>query len=429
MPNLYPHQEEALRLTRGKNKVAYYLDMGLGKTFCATEKMKELDAPLTLIVCPKSLIDTWKQHLRVYYFCLSISDLSNIKNKISDNAKIAIINYDLVWRRPELLKLKNYTLILDESSYIKNERSKRAKFIMKMKPDNIILLSGTPTGGKYEELYSQARLLGWKITKKAYWENYVETVDMNVGGFKIKKVVGYKNTERLKRKFREHGAVFMKTEDVFSLPEQIDIRIACKKPNLYKKFQRNHLVEIDGKELVGDTPLTRMLYSRQLASQYNEDKINKLKELIEGTNDRLIIFYNFQEELEVIKSLTNRPMSFVNGTTKDLEAYEQEKDSITLIQYQAGSMGLNLQKANKIIYFSLTLSAEQWLQSKKRTNRIGQTKTCFYYYLLTTDSIDEQILETLETRRDYTLELFKNGGNDEGEGLRKQESKAIPQVA
>ena len=417
MPKLYPHQEEALKLTRGQNKVAYYLDMGLGKTFCATEKMLELNAPLTLIVCPKSLIDTWKQHFQVYYFYLSVSDLTNKNEVVSENAKVAIINYDLLWRRPELLKLKNYTLILDESSYIKNESSKRAKFIMKMKPDNIILLSGTPTGGKYEELYSQARLLGWKITKKAYWENYIETVDMNVGGFKIKKVIGYKNTDRLKRKFREHGAVFMKTEDVFSLPKQIDIRIVCKTQSLYRKFQKSHLVEIEGKELVGDTPLTRMLYSRQLASQYNEDKINKLKELIEGTNDRLIIFYNFQEELEVIKSLTNRPMSFVNGTTKDLEAYEHEQDSITLIQYQAGSMGLNLQKANKIIYFSLTLSAEQWLQSKKRTNRIGQTKSCFYYYLLTTDSIDEQILETLETRKDYTLELFENGGINEGEGL------------
>jgi len=429
MVKLYPHQKEALRLTKDKNKVAYYLDMGLGKTFCATEKMKELNAEMNLIVCPKSMIDTWKKHLQVFYFYHIGSEFNNELIISESGKKVIIINYDLVWRRPELLKLKNYTLILDESSYIKNERSKRAKFIMKMKPDNIILLSGTPTGGKYEELYSQARLLGWKITKKAYWENYIETVDVNVGGFKIKKVVGYKNTERLKRKFREHGAVFMKTEDVFSLPEQIDIRIACKKPSLYKKFQKNHLVEIEGKELVGDTPLARMLYSRQLASQYNEDKINKLKELIEGTNDRLIIFYNFQEELEVIKSLTNRPMSFINGTTKDLGAYEQEKDSITLIQYQAGSMGLNLQKANKIIYFSLTLSAEQWLQSKKRTNRIGQTKTCFYYYLLTTDSIDEQILETLETRKDYTLELFKNGGINEGEGLRKQESKAIPQVA
>lgn len=429
MPVLYPHQEEALKLTKGKNKVAYYLDMGLGKTFCASEKMLELDAKLNLIVCPKSLVSTWKQHFQVHYFYSNISDLTKEKDFISENNKVAIINYDLIWRRPELLKLRNYTLILDESSYIKNESSKRAKFIMKMKPDNIILLSGTPTGGKYEELYSQAKLLGWQITKKDYWKYFINTIDMDVGGFKVKKVIGYKNTDRLKRKFREHGAVFMKTEDVFSLPEQIDIKVACKMPTLYKKFQKNRLVEVDDKELVGDMPLTRMLYSRQLASQYNADKIGKLKELIEGTNDRLIIFYNFKEELEIIKALTNRPLSIINGKIKDLQAYENEEDSITLIQYQAGSMGLNLQKANKIIYFSLTLSAEQWLQSKKRTNRIGQSRTCFYYYLLTEGSIDEAILDTLEKRKDYTLELFEEGGISEGEGFRKQASKAIPKVA
>ena len=422
MAKLYPHQEQALKLTSGRSRVAYYLDMGLGKTFCATEKMLELDAPFTLIVCPKSMVDTWKTHLQVFYFYHSISDLTKNEFIIEEKIKIAIINYDLVWRRPELLKLKDYTLILDESSYIKNESSKRTKFIMKMKPKNLILLSGTPTGGKYEEMYSQAKLLGWKITKKDYWATYIDSVEMNVGGFKIKRVVGYKNTERLKRKFREHGAVFMKTEDVFNLPKQIEIPIECKQPSLYKKFQKHRIVEIEEQELVGDIPLTRMLYSRQLASQYNAHKISKLKELIESTNDRLIIFYSFKEELEVMKKLVDRPISIVNGEIKDLSAYEGHNDSITFIQYQAGSMGLNLQKANKIIYFSLPLSAEQWMQSKKRTNRIGQERTCFYYYLLTKDSIDESILETLQQRRDYTLALFENGGADEREGFREQAS-------
>ena len=70
-------------------------------------------------------------------------------------------------------------------------------------------------------------------------------------------------------------------------------------------------------------------------------------------------------------------------------------------------MGINLQKCNKIIYFSLTLSSELFEQSKKRTHRIGQDKTCFYWYLITEKSIDENIYKTLQERRDYTDELFK----------------------
>ncbi len=162
-------------------------------------------------------------------------------------------------------------------------------------------------------------------------------------------------------------------------------------------------------ELVGDTTLNRLLYCRQLASQYNQNKLDKLKSLLEGTENRVIIFYNFDKELELIKSVCkklNKPISIVNGKCRDLSNYEKFNNSITLIQYQAGSMGLNLQKANVIVYFSLTMSSELFEQSKKRTHRIGQQQTCFYYYLLTEGSVDEEIYNTLLERKDYTDRLF-----------------------
>ena len=70
-------------------------------------------------------------------------------------------------------------------------------------------------------------------------------------------------------------------------------------------------------------------------------------------------------------------------------------------------MGLNLQKANKIVYFSLPLQSELFEQSKKRIHRIGQEKTCFYWYLITKNSVEEQIYQTLKERRDYTNKLFE----------------------
>jgi SNF2 family DNA or RNA helicase len=115
-------------------------------------------------------------------------------------------------------------------------------------------------------------------------------------------------------------------------------------------------------------------------------------------------------ELELMKRLAEdleRPISEVNGHNKDLTAYENEDDSITLVQYQAGAMGLNLQKANKVIYFTLPLMSELFEQSKKRVHRIGQKNTCFYYILLCRNSVEERILKTLEERKDYTDELFK----------------------
>ena len=406
---LLPHQEKSIAATKDFNRCAYYLDMGLGKTFVGSEKLKELNANINLIICQKSKLQDWCEHFKTYYPQYNTIIYSKSMESIPTNSVI-IINYDLVWRRPELLELKDFTLMLDESSCIKNEKSNRTKFILKLKPSNVILLSGTPTGGKYEELYSQCKLLGWKISKKAFWDTYIVTRKMDINGFSIPIVVGYKNVDRLKAKLREYGAVFMKTEDVLDLPEQIDNVIKVESTKEYKKFAKNRLVEIDGKELVGDTSLTKMLYQRQLASQYNSNKTTMLRDLLESTNDRVIIFYNFNEELEKIEEMCirmERPVSVVNGQRKDLKCYEKDQDSVTLIQYQAGAMGLNLQKANKIIYFSLPLSSELFEQSKKRIHRIGQKKSCFYYYLITEKSIEEKIYEVLGQRRDFTNKLFE----------------------
>nr|WP_243153346.1 C-terminal helicase domain-containing protein [Clostridium sporogenes] len=153
-----------------------------------------------------------------------------------------------------------------------------------------------------------------------------------------------------------------------------------------------------------------MLYLRQLSSQYNPNKLNALKDLLESTEDRVIIFYNFTEEMEQIKKLCERlekPVSIVNGQTKDFKNYKSKDNTVVLVQYQAGAMGLNLQLSNKIIYYSLPLASELFEQSKKRTHRIGQTRTCMYWYLITKGSIEEQICETLKERRDYTNKLFE----------------------
>ena len=195
--------------------------MGLGKTFLGSEKMKELNTPYNLIVCQKSKIKDWAEHFKTYYDYQVIIYKNQPIESIPPNS-IIIINYDLVWRRKQLLELKNFTLMLDESQYIKNETSNRAKFILNMKPTNVILLSGTPTGGKYEELWSQLKVLGWNISKKLFYKQYTITEKIDIGGFPITIVTGYKNVDRLKKKLNTHGAVFMKSEEVFDLPEQIE---------------------------------------------------------------------------------------------------------------------------------------------------------------------------------------------------------------
>lgn len=421
MVTLFPHQQTALEETADHARCAYYLDMGLGKTFVGSEKMKQLGAKVNLVVCQKSKVEDWVQHFVDYYgeyFTYDLTDKKEFEKFLNwdytqfNKNIIGVINYDLIFRRPELAELKDFTLMLDESSLIQNEMSKRSKFILKkLNPSNVILLSGTPTGGKYEKLWSQCRLLGWKISKEAFWNTYVDYHFEDKDGFPLKVIKGYKNVDRLKRKLREHGAVFMKSEEVFDLPAQIDNNVFVPTTKEYRKFRKDSIVEFDNKEFVGDTSLTKMLYERMLCGFANKEKLNAFRDSLESTDDRLIVFYNFVNELIALETILNdseRPYSIVNGDIKDLTAYEKSENSVTLIQYQAGSMGLNLQKSNKIVYFTPPLSSELFEQSKKRTHRIGQERTCFYYYLICRNSIEEKIYRTLKMRRDYTEALFEN---------------------
>ena len=419
---LYPFQKKVIDQTKDRHRVAYYLDMGLGKTFVGSEKAQSLHHK-TLIICQKSKVKDWIDHYKDQYG-IEAYNLTN-KDKLiqfiaADSNSVGIINYDLTFRRPELDYLQDLTLMLDESSCIQNTTAKRTKAIMKLKMSNVILLSGTPVSGKMENLYSQARLLGWQITKKEYEEKYINFELIQVGGIYHRIVMRnpskrYKNIDNLKENLRNHGAIFMKTEEVIDLPEQTFQKIKVERESLYNKFLKDKIVIVNNKEFVGDTQLKSYLYKRQLCSYLNKDKLNAYKDLIESTNDRLIVFYNWTNELKALLETTpkDRPVSIINGQTKDLSNYENEDNSITYIQYQAGAMGLNLQKANKIVYFSPTDKSELYEQSKKRIHRLGQKSSCFYYQLIVEKSIEEKIYRSLALKKDYTDYLFEEDQNEE----------------
>ena len=203
----------------------------------------------------------------------------------------------------------------------------------------------------------------------------------------------------------------MKTEEVFDLPEKITVPVMVSNTKEFRYFMRNSIVTLpDGTELIGDNTLNKRLYARQLCGQYSTAKLAAFQSLVESTDDRLIVFYNFNDELYKMKSIVEtleKPISIVNGSVKDLDAYENKTDSVTFVQYQAGSKGLNLQKANKIIYFTLPQGSEDFEQSMKRIHRIGQKNNCFYYLLMVKNSVEEDILNTLKMRKDYDDELFK----------------------
>lgn len=405
---LLPHQQQALDRTEGFSAVAYYHDMGLGKTFLGAEKLHRYNDKRALVVCQKSKVTDWLVHFQTYYD-YKVYDFS--KNIDVNFTGVAVINYDLLIRRPQILQIRDFTLLLDESSMIQNDTAKRTKIVLKMKPNHIILLSGTPVGGKYENLYSQLRLLGVDMKKSEYYDKFIITRMMNifVGGFSrmIRTVCGYKNIDQLNTLLKQHGADFVKTEEVLTLPEQRFIPVYTDYDSHYTELSEDRYTVLDDREMIADTPLKALLYMRVVCACC-ESRLNTLRDLFSSTSKRIVVFYNFTHELELISAMCKpRPYSVINGKSKDLTSFMNNDDGVVFVQYQSGAMGLNLQIADIIIYSSLPLSSELYEQSKKRIHRVGQRNTCIYYVLKCRNSIEDHIEKTLNMRKDYTDKLFE----------------------
>jgi len=415
---LMPHQTKALEDTKQFNRVAYYFDVGLGKTFIASEKLKSFHTYFNIVICQKSKVNDWLNHFKTYYNDYTISEF---KGQSLVFKSIIVINYDLLIKRPELIKHLNdlpypVSMILDESQYIKNPSALRTKAVMKIKADNLIMLSGTVCSGQYEFLYTQIKLLDWNITSGSYWDRYIITKDLNIGkSFPIQIVQGYKHVHELKENLKAHGVVFLRADEALTLPDKVEIIENVPNTQTYAKFKKDKIVKVADKQLIGETALTEMLYLRQLASVYNKNKMEKLEAILESTHDRVVIFYNWTAEFESIKKLCEklkRHVSYVNGIGDDRTNYNIHGDTVTIVQYQAGSSGINLQLSNKIIYFSLPLSGDDFCQSQGRIRRIGQNRTCFYFYLITDNSLESKILEVVKRKENYILQLFLKGEED-----------------
>lgn len=424
------HQSDLIATVRekGQSRVLLHWGLGSGKTLAATMLSREWADPIKVIVCPKSLVSMWVKFLG--------SEGETVQD-LTANAQLIpgynVINYDLLIYRPQLVKALQreiYTLILDESSYIKTHTAKRSKICVKLgdKAAHVCMLSGTPCGGHYEYMWTQGHLLGWEINYKAYQAAFCNRVEIEVNGRRVQildRRDPYRNLDILRQRLRAHGMYQLRTEDCVSLPEATDMTIEVESTPEYRRFARDRIISLpDGTDLVGDHILSQRQGMRRLASSYNPNKLQAVEDLLESTAERVVIFYQFARDYENLKALCgklDRPVSAINGQVKDLTAYEQQADSVTLVQWQSGGMGLNLQKARIEVFYSLTDSVEQYQQARGRIRRMGQTHPCIYYNIAARGTVDGKIMRALERGIDYDAELFVAdypdyaGDGDEGE--------------
>ena len=121
---------------------------------------------------------------------------------------------------------------------------------------------------------------------------------------------------------------------------------------------------------------------------------------------RLIVFYNFDYELEILRSLRDIvPLAEWNGHKH--EAIPSGDAWVYLVQYAAGAEGWNCVETDTILYYSLTYSYKLWEQSKGRIDRLNTPYICLDYLVLRSKSvIDQAIWRSLTIKENFNENRF-----------------------
>lgn len=421
---LYPFQKKAVDLSNKSKQLGIFYDMGLGKTLISESIAQVRNKKKILVLCPSSKLFDWKEDIEedlgldaIVLDGTAAKDLKALNNYESG---AIVVNYQKAWRRPILDMIdEDWIVICDEAHYLNNHKSKIGKWMqdIALVCKDILLLTGTPvTNGDIRQWYNLLKILGSKISYNKFIGRYaIMELQTLESGRRFPKYIGSIHTDELHNSIGAKS-ISMKSSEAITLPDQIitDIKLKHDKPNIYKQMRKMHMY----KNLAIPTKGVRFLRSRQFASGFIEEYKNvslhkkvALKQLLESNENSMLLFYNFNSELEDIREVVESlgmDLYQINGAVKDVDKIDHSRKFLVAGQYKSASAGINMQYLNNTIYYSPPLSSVEYSQSLARTNRIGQKKHCFYYRFITKGTLESDIYKTLEKGEDYTVKMFES---------------------
>lgn len=143
----------------------------------------------------------------------------------------------------------------------------------------------------------------------------------------------------------------------------------------------------------------------------NSDKSRRmaLLELVEK-HPKVIVFYNFDYELDILKNLFER-YTIAEWNGHKHQPVPEGKSWVYLVQYTAGAEGWNCITTDTIIFYSQSYSYKVMVQSAGRIDRLNTPYSDLYYYhLRSTAPIDIAIRRALKSKKDFNINRFVEKG-------------------
>jgi SNF2 family DNA or RNA helicase len=405
-------------------------DMGLGKTVQTLGVLLDrAEVGPALIIAPTSVGMNWSREAQK--FAPSLNPLlyrDNDRQALVEAAgpnDLVITSFQLLQRDAKrFASRKWHTVVVDEAQFIKNFQTKTARAVRDLDADWCVALSGTPLENHLGELWSLLRavspgLLGtWQHFRKIF----AEPIERDRDATRLKSLSRVVSPFILRR---------TKKEVLTELPPRTEItRMAELSTEERKKYDAARLAALT--ELSGGTSgendqqkrirvlawITRL---RQLACHprlvddrwtKSSAKLDLLMEIVEELRDgehRALVFSQFVQHLTIVREALDKQgiaYQYLDGSTPmnkrqdAVDAFQAGEGELFLISLRAGGTGLNLTAADYVLHLDPWWNPAVEDQATDRAHRIGQTRAVTVFRLVARDTIEEQILELHQDKRD-----------------------------
>lgn len=436
----HDYQEYATRFIVEHPIAAVFLQMGLGKSVITLTAIQELalerfEVCRALVIAPLRVArDTWPaeiqkwDHLHGLTYSVAVGTEAERIAALKKNTLIHIINRENVqWLIEQSgLPFQYDMVVIDELSSFKSYQAKRFRALMKVRPkvSRIVGLTGTPSSNGLMDLWAEFRLLDMGRRLGKFVTHYREEFFLP-DRRSAQQVFTWKpkagSEDEIYRRISDI-TISMKSADFLQMPEYISNRMSVNlspaERKTYDKLKQELVISLQGAEIdaVNAASLSGKLC--QLANGgiydaehnrlfFHERKLDALEDIIEAANGQpVLVAYWFKHDLERIQErFSVREIR----TSRDIADWNSGKIPVACIHPASAGHGLNLQAGgNTLVWFGLTWSLELYQQTNARLWRQGQkADTVVVHHIVTTNTIDEQILAALE-RKDTTQTALMN---------------------
>ena len=434
---LYKFQEEDYQVLMNHDKYLLLNETGTGKGLLGIaialgrEALGEIEHCL-VIVCVNGLKYNWKNEVETHTTSTVKVLGETHKKNISTQDKLDSLNNldtffvttnieslrqkEILEKMKKLVKTGKVMVVVDEiHKNASNPGSQQGKALLQLAKycKYFYGLTGTPLINSVLQAYVPLKCVGRETTNFSQFKSrYILW-----GGFGNYSVVGYRNLEELQMKI-DMVSIRRRKRDILDLPPQVFIdeyvELGVKQRKLYEEVKQNVLDHLN-LEVMTMNPLSQLIRLRQvtaftsiLSDVVNESaKFVRLKELLEETEDKVVIFSNWTQVTDrLFEKLQVFNPALVTGQVKnrdrenEIQKFKNDNSCRVIVgTSNCLGTGFTLTEASTMIFMDEMWHYAGMKQCYDRIYRIGTKDTTTIYTLIAKNTIDEYIHSVVKRKR------------------------------